>query len=102
MSLVWPALPRWTCASLNPGKMKVLVVALFRSRRTVWGPASRVTSSLVPDGQHFAVCDGHGLHDVRLVFGESFAGVDDAVEEDQVRSRGWFRMLLDGVPGGEV
>ena len=48
----------------------------------VLGPARRVTSRLVPTARTFAAADGHGLYDLRLVLRKSFAGVDDAVEED--------------------
>ena len=47
-SLVRPASPRWVWASLKPGKMKLLVSFESTSQRRVLGPASRVTSSLVP------------------------------------------------------
>ena len=40
------------------------------------------------DGEHFAAADGDGFDDLRLVFSESNAGVDDAVEEDDVGRAG--------------
>ena len=52
------------------------------------GPARRVISSVVSDGEDFAAADGDGFDDLRLVFGEANAGVDDAVEEDDVRRAG--------------
>ena len=39
------------------------------------------------DGEDFAASNGHGFHGAGLVIGESFAGVDDAVEEDDVGRR---------------
>ena len=35
--------------------------------------------------QHFAAANRHGLHGLRLAFGETNAGVDDAVIEDDFR-----------------
>ncbi len=40
------------------------------------------------DGENFAATDGDGFDDLRLVFRESFAGVDDAVEVDDIGSAG--------------
>ena len=68
-----------------------------RSRRRVLGPARRVISLSGADGEDFAAADGHGLHGLRLVFGKAFAGVDDAVEEDDVGDGGlgcgWVRAM---------
>ena len=36
------------------------------------------------DGENFAAADGDGFDDLRLVFSEANAGVDDAVEKDDV------------------
>ncbi len=40
------------------------------------------------DGEYFAATDGDGFDNLRLVFSESNAGVDDTVEEDDVRRTG--------------
>ena len=54
------------------------------------------------DGEHFAAADGDGFDGLRLVFSESDAGVDDAVEEDDVGRGGDGSDLVDamglGVP----
>ena len=65
-----------------------------RSCRAVLGPARRVMSSVVADGEHFAAADGHGLDDLRLVFSETFAGIDDAIEEDDVGRSGGVRCCM--------
>jgi hypothetical protein len=51
------------------------------------------------NGQYSAVCDRNGLHDARLVFRESFAGVDDSIEVDQVSGFccRWLRLSLSPV-----
>ena len=66
----------------------------------VCGPGEPRDLVVAADGQHFAVCNSNGLHGARLVFCKSFAGVDDAVEVDQVRNRGGrgFRRPLCSVP----
>ncbi len=40
------------------------------------------------DSKYFAATDGDGFNDLRLVFSETFARVDDTVEEDDVRRAG--------------
>ncbi len=40
------------------------------------------------DREHFAASDGDGFYDLRLVFSEPFAGVNDAVEVDDIGDAG--------------
>ena len=54
----------------------------------VLGPARRETSAVVPTASTFAAADGHGFDDLRLVFCESNARVDDSVEEEVIGGNG--------------
>jgi len=71
-SLVRPALARWVWASLNPGKMKVLLLAESMLRRRVFGSGQAGDLFIGADGQHLAAADGHGLHGLRLILRKSF------------------------------
>ena len=69
---------------IEAGKDKRAALGGSRSSRRVLGPARRVTSSLLADGQHFSAADGHGLHCLGLIALQPHAGVDHAIEKDDV------------------